>query len=48
MKYKVTYRGTDGDCCSVWTQAANKQAAAEEVKHEYWDCKEIIDIEPIY
>lgn len=46
MKYYVTYRSSsDGDCCTVWTEANSKQDAIDYVKSEYWDIKEIIDVE---
>lgn len=45
MKYKVTYESSqDHDCCSVWTEARNKQEAIENVKSEYWDVEEIISV----
>ena len=44
-KYHVTYRSsTDHDCCTVWTMASSKQAAIEDVKHEYWDVESIVDV----
>ena len=43
--YYVTYISkTDGDCCTVWTEAMSKQDAIDNIKCEYWDVKEIINV----
>lgn len=43
MRYYITYTSsTDGDCCSVWTDANSTREAIENVRSEYWDVKEII------
>ena len=45
MVYYVTYiSSTDNDCCTVWTEASSKEAAIDDVKNEYWDVKEIIQV----
>lgn len=45
MKYKVSYISTmDGDCCSVWVEANNKEEARERVYDEHWDVEEIIGV----
>ena len=45
MRYYVTYTSsTDNDCCTVWTEASSKREAIENVKDEYWDVKEIIEV----
>lgn len=41
-RYKITYRATDDDCCSVWTEADSVEEAKQNVLREYWDVKEII------
>ena len=44
-KYHVTYKSsTDHDCCTVWTYARSKQDAIDDVKCEYWDVEDIIDV----
>ena len=44
-KYKITYTSkSDGDCCSVWTYARDREDAMEQVRHDYWDCAEIIEV----
>ena len=46
MDYKVIYESSnDGDCCSVWVTASNKEEAKSKVREEYWDCKEILIVE---
>ena len=45
MTYYVTYTSsTDHDCCTVWTEANSKQEAISNVKSEYWDVEEIIEV----
>lgn len=44
-KFYVTYRSSqDHDCCTVWTEAYDKQEAISNVKGEYWDIEEIIEV----
>lgn len=44
-KYHVVYESKiDGDCCTVWTMASSKEEAIDEVRHEYWDVQEIIEV----
>ena len=43
--YYITYISKiDGDCCTVWTEAMSKEDAIDEVMHDYWDVKEIIEV----
>ncbi len=43
--YYITYRSsTDHDCCTVWTNANSKEEAIAEVKSEYWDIEEILEV----
>lgn len=43
--YYITYISkTDGDCCTVWTEAMSMEDAIDEVMHDYWDVKEIIEV----
>lgn len=43
--YYVTYKSTtDGDCCTVWTNANSKQQAIDYTKSEYWDVGDIIEV----
>lgn len=43
-KYYITYKSTtDGDCCTVWTMARDREDAIEQTKREYWDVGEIIE-----
>lgn len=43
--YYVTYISkTDGDCCTVWTEAESKQDAIDNIKCEYWDVDEILNV----
>jgi len=43
-KWIVTYEDKSGDLSHVWVNANSKRDAEEEVKCEYWDIAEIIDI----
>ena len=43
--YYIDYiSSSDHDCCTVWTEARSKEEAIEDVKSEYWDIEEIIEI----
>lgn len=43
-KYYVDYIDTSDDLCHVWVEASSKEDAKRQVKHEYWDIKDIIRI----
>lgn len=43
-KYYVTYEAKDGDYTKVWCYAESKDDAEREVRGEYWDISEIVDI----
>ena len=43
--YYITYISkTDGDCCTVWTEAMSREDAVDNIESEYWDVDEIIGI----
>lgn len=43
--YYITYKSSmDHDCCTVWTNARSKEEAIQDVKSEYWDIEEIIEV----
>lgn len=45
MVYYVDYiSSSDDDICHVWTEASSKEDAIRNVKDEYWDIKEIVDV----
>lgn len=45
MVYYITYTSSsDHDCCSVWTEADSKEEAIRNVRSEYWDIEEIIEV----
>ncbi len=44
MKFNVDYIDKSEDLCHVWVEAESKEDAIQEVKHEYWDVKEIIQV----
>lgn len=43
-RYIVYYHDNSGDLSHVWTEASSKEEAIQNVKSEYWDCKEIVDV----
>lgn len=44
-KFYVTYiSSTDDDVCHVWTMADSVEDAKSEIRSEYWDVKEIIEV----
>ena len=45
-RWKVTYSYGD-DISSVWVYAKDENSAIEEVKGEYWDAEEIINVQEI-
>ena len=45
MVYYIDYiSSTDNDVCHVWTEANSKEQAIDNIKSEYWDIKEIIEV----
>ena len=48
QKWRVIYRTkTDGDSCSVWVCAENKERAKDVARREYWDIQSIIAVEKL-
>ena len=44
-KYYVDYiSSTDHDICHVWTMADSASQAESDVRSEYWDIEEIVDV----
>ena len=44
-KFHIDYISKiDGDVTHVWLYARSKEHAKNEVKHEYWDVQEIVEI----
>ena len=41
-RWIVCYADKDGDISKVWTFAETEEDAIEDVKHEYWNIKEVI------
>ena len=46
-KWKVSYLDKHDDLTNVWVYAENKEEAKKEVRLEYWDVEEIIDVVPL-
>jgi hypothetical protein len=44
MKFYVDYLDRSGDYCHVWINADSKQEAISNVKREYWDIDQIVDV----
>lgn len=44
MKYYVSYNTKDGDYTTVWVNADSASEAESEVRSEYWDVDEIVNI----
>ena len=44
MKYIIDYRTLEGDLAHVWLDARSKNDAKEQLRREYWDVLEIIQI----
>lgn len=43
-RFHIDYIDKSGDLCHVWVNAASKQDANIQAKHEYWDIQEIINV----
>lgn len=41
-EYIVKYIDKDGDLCSVWVLATNREDAKRQARNEYWDIKYIV------
>jgi len=44
LTYYVDYEDKDGDLCHVWVEATSVEDAENQVRHEYWDVNEIINV----
>ena len=45
----VTYSyksGDDYDICTVWVNATDRQDAIDQVRDEYWDVEDIVEVRP--
>ena len=47
MRYEVSYTDKSDDLCHVWVEADCPADAEQEVRHEYWDVKRILDVYPL-
>lgn len=43
-RFTVYYHDKYGDLSHVWVEAENREDAIFQVKHEYWDCEEILSV----
>lgn len=41
-EYIAKYIDKDGDLCSVWEEATNREDAKLQARNEYWDIKDIV------
>jgi len=44
MTYYVDYQDKSGDLCHVWVDAESSYDAEAQVRNEYWDIDQIIDV----
>lgn len=42
--FYIDYIDKEGDLCRVWVEASSKEDAERQVRYEYWDIEEILEI----